>query len=1679
MTRSLFSQIGLLFWKQQILMRRQKCRTVFEFIYPALLLALTIFLFSYVPMESKLEGPFNFSAMPLHGDFKDVVTEVKFTNRIEMVWICSNTKKKMLAYSYEVPFQNASKLIMDKLMRGFRNKKPDKQFSLVPLPFQNVGRMREALHKELDANYDGCREFVAGVHFSKVDTSKPTAALHYTILMPSSNKQFSWEMQLINNFWRDESEKQFEDYQIPESPPYWSSGFLSIQYAIEKAFIELANGDDALANVSLFLHRLPIPSYMNKQLATITVPLFLTTLLFLLAFSMLKDVAVERESGIMAYMSVMGLNQFAFYGSHLLIAVLKMLPFALIFASLCVIYRLIESDSFLFIALFVLFGISMLAFALFLSILCKKFPQLGPISLMAALFLYANPLFFKPDLGNVPLCLLLSLNPFFAFGSAMYIIALAEQKMKTIGWSALLQSSASKFSFGFAFLMLLFDLLLFILLAIYFASVFPPKGSPKQHPLFFLKICGIKSFSDGSESNDGTENDGERTAADGLPPNENIETDRASSEDQADIVVDRLCKRWRQPFSSSNQFSLDSLSFKAYKGQITVLLGQNGAGKTTTFSILTGLLKYNSGRVFICGIDQKKHMRECQNKIGFCPQYNPLFDYLTVKEHLEFYAGTKTGHFNGPYGKKALIQEIDSVANELHIETLLNMPARSLSGGQKRKLCVAIALIGNSSVVLLDEPSAGMDAKARLDLGDLLKNIKQDRTILLTTHYMEEADTLADRIVIIANGRLACNGSPQFLKNRFGTGYRLHIVVNAGRVNSKSGCLNVEDGQQKRFGGASAAIFAIIRKHSPGAYIENAQNPPEFTVILPVQDKKLFAGLFKEIEQIVGDQRPIKSFGLSLNSLEQVFLRVNELDGSIVQSDGDDSVDGATKLAQDLFGLRQQQFLKSFFAKLLLIGQQMSALLHGQCLWLLRNAFSTIGGLISQICAFSFLIAMLFGFNSSTVLRSLSPFENTERFSVPLQFDIPKDTELFRSFNDLADKIPHANKILIEPSALGEKNDSFVGHSDDELPLVIGASVYPNDSKMDVHALFNGIALHSPPMALSFVTNALLGLNSFAIVPAIEVYDVAYRADFGIYTATRNKDLLNKLVPVLIVMCILFALMPSFLLKMMVEERSSRFKHQLLLTRLHPIIYWASFLLLHLNIYVLFCFFISLPIFVYGILEVGRVRLPLLFALFFWIYHPWLCCASFLFKTVQSVTRALLVLIVLSIVGIGIVLLFQYLFPVADWLTTFLNIVFFLLLPPYDFIYGLYRLVYQKESLDQSLDYILSMFALGTFHWLLLFCLQSHFVVRQLNHLKCRIFNHRLYQRLRSRDFPAEEDNDVHEEREFVKQQGVENFILYINELNKYYGKVPAIDGITFGVQRDDCFGLLGVNGAGKTTTFDILSGIKFATSGTATISGVCVSKHPPIGYCPQFDALPMELTGREVLHLIAQLNGFSEVSQKTETILKCIQMDKQADKRIKHNSGGQRRRISLGVALLTCANFVLLDEPTAGIDPGTRRDVWHLIRAIRQQGTAVLLASHSMEECEALCSRIAVLNRGRLAGIGTAQHLKSRFGNSFLLSITVANPSKAIGAKLDKMVRDAMASPQCQDPLNSAILRWELPRQKGTTWSILFERAQALADQFPVKLEKATDGLPQIVDFSLTQNSLEQVFMSLTNVDA
>uniref|UniRef100_A0A0K0D086 ABC transporter domain-containing protein n=1 Tax=Angiostrongylus cantonensis TaxID=6313 RepID=A0A0K0D086_ANGCA len=191
------------------------------------------------------------------------------------------------------------------------------------------------------------------------------------------------------------------------------------------------------------------------------------------------------------------------------------------------------------------------------------------------------------------------------------------------------------------------------------------------------------------------------------------------------------------------------MALEAFVGQVTVLLGHNGAGKSTTFSVISGITAPTSGRVLISDLDIQKQRSLCRRYIGLCPQGNALFDRLTVDEHLWFIHGLKGAP--GSY-----MTEGEQLLHQLKLLEKSDELAMNLSGGQKRKLCISMAVIGNSTVILLDEPTAGMDPCARRDVEALIQSIKMDRTVLLTTHYMDEAELLGDRVAIMARGRVYC-----------------------------------------------------------------------------------------------------------------------------------------------------------------------------------------------------------------------------------------------------------------------------------------------------------------------------------------------------------------------------------------------------------------------------------------------------------------------------------------------------------------------------------------------------------------------------------------------------------------------------------------------------------------------------------------------------------------------------------------------------------------------------------------------------------------------------------------------------------------------------------------------------------------------------------------------------------
>lgn len=297
---------------------------------------------------------------------------------------------------------------------------------------------------------------------------------------------------------------------------------------------------------------------------------------------------------------------------------------------------------------------------------------------------------------------------------------------------------------------------------------------------------------------------------------------------------------------------VSNLNLNVYYDQITCLLGHNGAGKTTIISMLTGMLEPTSGTALINGYDIRKDMDLARTSIGFCPQHNILFDELTVREHILFYCGLKgLSNTEAEYEVEKYIKTMDLKGKE-------NAMSSTLSGGMKRKLSVVIALCGKSKVVFLDEPTSGMDPGARRSLWDILLAEKKDRTIILTTHFMDEADVLSDRIAILADGELKCAGSTFFLKRHFGTGH--HLICAKER--------NCD----------SQLVTELLQKYIPEIQIES-ENDNELSYALPDGRNQLFADMLEKLESMEL-QLNLSGFGISLTTIEEVFLKLGNSESS-------------------------------------------------------------------------------------------------------------------------------------------------------------------------------------------------------------------------------------------------------------------------------------------------------------------------------------------------------------------------------------------------------------------------------------------------------------------------------------------------------------------------------------------------------------------------------------------------------------------------------------------------------------------------------------------------------------------------------------------------------------------------------------------------------------------------------
>ena len=294
--------------------------------------------------------------------------------------------------------------------------------------------------------------------------------------------------------------------------------------------------------------------------------------------------------------------------------------------------------------------------------------------------------------------------------------------------------------------------------------------------------------------------------------------------------------------------AVDNFNCDLFGNEIFCLLGHNGAGKTTLINMISGILDPSEGDIFYKGqsiVTNKDYLFE---NIGICHQEDIFFGYLTVSEHLEYMCEIK--------GSKANTEEIRSLINKIGLTEKSNSLCKTLSGGQKRKLCTALALIGNSNIIILDEPTSGMDPISRKALWEFLKNYQKNKIILITTHSLEEAEYLGDRIGIMSDGQFICCGTSSFLKSKYPCGFNINLLVNSDKF--------TEEKKNK--------IFEGIKSYEPSAYIKIASKSA-FSLNIK-QNNEHIPDIFKFIEESKKDY-DIEDYTVTSTSLEDVFLKIN------------------------------------------------------------------------------------------------------------------------------------------------------------------------------------------------------------------------------------------------------------------------------------------------------------------------------------------------------------------------------------------------------------------------------------------------------------------------------------------------------------------------------------------------------------------------------------------------------------------------------------------------------------------------------------------------------------------------------------------------------------------------------------------------------------------------------------
>ena len=1180
--------------------------------------------------------------------------------------------------------------------------------------------------------------------------------------------------------------------------------------------------------------------------------------------------------------------------------------------------------------------------------------------------------------------------------------------------------------------------------------------------------------------------------------------------------------------------------------QVTALLGHNGAGKTTTLSMLCGLVPPSHGTARIGGRDLSTHMVDIRRRLGVCPQHDVLWPTLSCAEHLALYAA-----FRG-VPKAAVACEAARVLAEVGLADKAAALAGTLSGGQRRKLSLAIAFVGGPSVVYLDEPTTGMDPYSRRYAWNYIRSQTQGRTIILTTHFLEEADLLSSRIAIMTRGRLACCGSPLFLKSRLGLGHHLSLLLEPGN-----------DGMT-----AVHATTALLARFAPGSICETHVGS-ELSFLLPSSTASSFPALLRELDARSVDWG-IASYSVSCSTLEEVFLSVAEHSGATDSSNGvaptrmtaKDLREAATERKRVAAELRRKMALTQARALAnaplmtgwTLVAHQFMALLRKRALnaqrdrlaWATQYAvpllFVVLGLALSHISASardyppallgpSFLAnkpmraaaapnagnasAMFDLFGAPGILR-LNAVDSTWNCSAapasaalaPAALAAALGLSASSSLTSCEPSVTNCGSLGCTPAGV-----ATAATLDAEL---LATSEPHKNCRQVARASCAAIFLErSAPALRHFALTLATSPSAFHALPAAQ--SVAHSAIYSELLG-RNARLSvishplpdpaggeragqNLTLNLLVSLCVVLALgsLSASAATFLVAERRGHSKHLQMVSGVHRATFWVATavwdwvnymlpLLAFITAFAIarvpaYCEDGALSVIFAALLLFGASAIPLAYLLHFAFANEMNALAAqmgiyFFFGISQIIAGTVLRGLAALGKARGAWAVLQKLFR---WL------------PHYNVGAILFNLT-QNANMPREAraspasiarPELSCMAAEAAVYMSLTFAVEFD-VAGQLLRLLLRLCR-AVHQRISSRSSeqaasaaPAEtsdddEDADVAAERRRIEAAcGDAGDILTLRGLKKTYrGGKTAVHPLTFGVREGEIFALLGINGAGKTTTFRMLTGEALPTSGDAIVRGRagsaagttaynCVTElasvRQRLGLCPQDDGLAARLTAREHLLFYAAIRGVPRAAavQLADTLLLRMGLGRWANRAAGTYSGGNRRKLSCAIALCGEPPCIFLDEPSSGMDAESRRAMWGML-ADSAAGRALVLTTHSMDEAEALCSRVGIMVAGRLRCLGSVAHLKATHGDGHTLELrTSAATAGSVAAFLAQELPSAVLTEEHAGRLTYSV------SSSGTSLANVFEALEHARRDFGVS------------DYSLVQCSLEQIFVKL-----